>query len=292
MRQSGLKTFWTNTYTKDTPIPILISIQVILFVVIFSFDLLKEVGIIQIPLYELSVNYLSLPLSFQHFLQQPWSLISFPFLYTGIFTLLFDCLWLFWMGNTFLVFLNKRQLLFIYLSAQLLGAICFLAVGTIPAFQQSTQTSFQGATFGLAALATAIATLVPQMEVRMLLLGNIRLKYIALAFVGLSIIFNALTNSAAAIAILAMAIWGFIFIKQLQEGRDFSKILRARAKKSKLKVVYQNHHAKPTVTNRGSKHVPNQAEVDEILDKISVGGYESLTSREKEVLFKASESEL
>lgn len=292
MKQSGLKTFWNSTYTRDTPIPILISIQVILFVVIFSFDLLKEVGIIQIPLYELSVSYLSLPLSLSLFLQQPWALISFPFLYTGVFSLLFDCLWLFWMGNTFLVFLNKRQLLFVYLSAQLLGAFCFLALGTLPVFQQGLQTSFQGSTFGLVALATAIATLVPQMEVRMLLLGNIRLKYIALAFVGLSIIFNALTNTAAALAITLMATWGFIFIKQLQQGRDFSKILQARAKKSKLKVIHNDQQAQPARPNRSGKQAPNQAEVDEILDKISVGGYESLTSREKEVLFKASEREL
>ena len=292
MKQSGLKTFWNNTYNRDTPIPILISIQVILFVVIFSFDLLYEVGAIQVPLFDLSVNALSLPTSFAHFLQQPWSLISFSFLYTSVFSLLFDCLWLFWMGNTFLVFLHKRQLLFLYLSAQFLGACCFLALGTLPIFQQGLQTSFQGSTFGLAALATAIATLVPQMEVRMLLLGNIRLKYIALAFVGLAIIFNALTNVAAAVAIALMAVWGFIFIKQLQQGRDFSKILQAKAKKSKLRVVHHGQQTNPTKTNRSGKLTPNQAEVDEILDKISIGGYESLTSREKEVLFKASEREL
>jgi hypothetical protein len=35
---------------------------------------------------------------------------------------------------------------------------------------------------------------------------------------------------------------------------------------------------------------PKQAEIDAILDKISQSGYDSLSAKEKEILFKASQS--
>ncbi|SMG40218.1 rhomboid family intramembrane serine protease [Sphingobacterium psychroaquaticum] len=291
MKQSSLKTFWQNTYKGASPIPVIITIQVLLFVLIHIFDLLREVGLTQTPYYDYSVSFLSLPLSFDKFLTQPWSLLTFPFLYTGIFQLLFDCLWLFWIGNTFLVFLNKRQMLYLYFSAIMVGAVTFLLLGGIPALQRSVQQSFHTSTFGIVALVAATTMLVPKMEVRLFLFGNVQLRYIAFFYIALSIIFYALVNKAGAIAVLVTAAWGALYLNQLQAGRDFSQLFQRKQKRSKLRVV---HHNKQTNTARGNRHpsdMPNQVEIDEILDKISIGGYESLTSHEKEVLFKASKSE-
>ncbi|QBQ42811.1 rhomboid family intramembrane serine protease [Sphingobacterium psychroaquaticum] len=291
MKQSSLKTFWQNTYKGASPIPVIITIQVLLFVLIHIFDLLREVGLTQTPYYDYSVSFLSLPLSFDKFLTQPWSLVTFPFLYTGIFQLLFDCLWLFWIGNTFLVFLNKRQMLYLYFSAIMVGAVTFLLLGGIPALQRSVQQSFHTSTFGIVALVAATTMLVPKMEVRLFLFGNVQLRYIAFFYIALSVIFYALVNKAGAIAILVTAAWGALYLNQLQAGRDFSQLFQRKQKRSKLRVV---HHNKQTSTARGNRHpsdMPNQVEIDEILDKISIGGYESLTSHEKEVLFKASKSE-
>lgn len=291
MRQNSLKTFWQNTYNGKSPVPVIISIQVLLFVLIHIFDLLKEVGLLQLPLYDYSLQYLSLPLSFTQFLQQPWSLLTYPFLYTGLFQLLFDCLWLFWIGNTFLVFLNKRQLLFIYVSALVLGALVFMGLGTVPILQQSVQQSFYTASFAIVAMVAATAALVPDMQLRLLIIGDVRLRYVALVFIALTIGYYALINKAGAITLALIAGWGMLFIQQLQQGRDFSLLFKLRPKSSKLKIVHQRTAKQRSRTNAATQDIPNQAQVDEILDKISLGGYESLTSHEKELLFKASKRE-
>lgn len=293
MKESVLKTFWRDTYQSKSPIPFIISVQVILFVLIHIFDLLKEVNVLQVSLYDYAIDYLSLPISFSHFLKQPWSIATYSFLYTGLFQLLFDCLWLYWMGNIFLNFLSRKQFLFLYFSAAFLGACLYLGLGFIPLLQNSVELSFRSATFPLGALVAAIATLVPRYEIRLFLLGTLSLKTIALVYIGIELIFTGLMNKAGGISFLAAAGWGIFFIQSLNKGNDFSAFtLKNLTRKSKMKVVHQNKSA--PITYRSYRHIsdlPNQEEIDEILDKISVGGYESLTSREKEVLFKASKDD-
>ncbi len=54
-----------------------------------------------------------------------------------------------------------------------------------------------------------------------------------------------------------------------------------------MKVVVGNN----IPTNRKHRYdLPNQDEIDAILDKISISGYDSLTNHEKETLFRASNS--
>jgi hypothetical protein len=75
---------------------------------------------------------------------------------------------------------------------------------------------------------------------------------------------------------------------QLQAGNDLSKWFVFQRKK-KLRVV---HPVKKVPTYRSYKgDLPNQEVIDEILDKISQNGYESLSSREKEILFRISREE-
>lgn len=293
MKESALKTFWRDTYQGRSPIPFIISAQIILFVLIHLFDLLKEVNVLQVSLYDYAVDHLSLPLSFDRFLTQPWSIATYPFLYTGLFQLLFDCLWLYWMGNIFLNFLSRKQFLFLYSSSLLLGGLLYIGLGFIPVLQNSVQVSMHTATFGLGALVASVATLAPRYEIRLLLLGSISLKTIALVYICIELIFTGLMNKAGGVTFLAAAFWGMLFIRALKKGHDFSAFKRPR-RKPKMKIVRQEPvktSTQGTTTYRHASDLPNQAEIDEILDKISVGGYESLTSREKEVLFKASKDD-
>lgn len=293
MKESILKTFWRDTYRSKSPIPFIISVQVVVFVLIHLFDLLKEVNLLQTSIYDYAVDYLSIPLSFSQFLRQPWSLLTYPFLYTGLFQLLFDCLWLYWMGNIFLTFLNRRQFLFLYFSATLLGACIYLGLGFMPILQNSVQLSFHTSTFALGALIAAVATLAPRYELRLLLLGTISLKTIAIVYICIELVFTGLMNKAGGVTFLTTALWGMLFIRSLKQGKDFSTFkLKKTRKKPKMKIVRETHTGSATYEGyRHASDLPNQEEIDEILDKISIGGYESLTSREKEVLFKASKDE-
>ncbi|WP_437919145.1 rhomboid family intramembrane serine protease [Sphingobacterium sp. LRF_L2] len=290
MKENVLKAFLRDTYQGRSPIPFIISVQIFIFVLIHIFDLLQEVGAIHIPLETQTINYLSLPTSFSAFLKQPWSILSYSFLYTGLFPLLFDCLWLFWMGNTFLNFLNRRQFLFLYSSSLFIGALVYLSLGFIPVLQNTTPPLFYSAVFALSALVAAVATLVPRSEVRLFLFGNVSLRTIAIIYIALSFIFVSMVNKVAGLSVLFCVIWGIVLIRSLQQGNDFS-LFFTRKRRSKLKVVHKGKMANASYTYRHQSDLPNQEEIDAILDKISVGGYDSLTSQEKEILFKASKGE-
>ncbi len=291
MAQKEFKSFWRDTFSSGSPIPIVIIGQVGLFVLIHIFDLLAETKIITNPLYDNTVQYLSLPLGIDRFMEQPWSLFTYSFVYTGLFRILFDCLWLYWIGNLFLNFLNSRQLWFIYTSSLFLGGGIYLALGQIPLLANSPQTILNTGSMALAGVVAATATLVPHSEVRLLLLGNLKLRTIACVYFGLEIIFYALVNKTAAATYVCIVLWGFLFMRTLQQGKDWSKIMLFKRKpKVKLQVVHQRkEYASYSIST--ASDLPNQEEIDQILDKISLSGYDSLTSREKEILFKASKQD-
>ncbi|TDS10382.1 rhomboid family intramembrane serine protease [Sphingobacterium paludis] len=289
MKESVLKAFWRDTYQSRSPIPFIISVQVLVFVLIHLFELLVDLNVVQFSLEEWISTHLTLPLSPTRFIQQPWTIVTYSFIYKGLFQLLFDCLWLYWIGNTFLNFLTTRQFLFLYSSAVLVGGMLYPLFGLIPAFHTNTPLSFYGASFALGSIVAAIATLVPKSEIRLLLFGNVSFKNLAIVFITLSAILIGMVNKAGAVTFLCTSFWGLFFVRALQQGNDFSLFFQFK-KRSKLKVVHSKG-IRSAHTYRHQSDLPNQEEVDEILDKISISGYDSLTSQEKEVLFKASNDE-
>ena len=70
------------------------------------------------------------------------------------------------------------------------------------------------------------------------------------------------------------------------KSSDFVVALFKPSKKSKMKVKYKSENTSNYDYN--SRKNANQAEIDAILDKISRSGYDSLSKKEKELLFKAS----
>lgn len=286
MNNIGLKDFWRQTYKTGSPVPLVISIQACLFVLIYFLDLLFELKIISHSLLDPLVRELSLPSSFSSFFEQPWSLLTSNFVYVKLWTILFESLWLYWVGQIFFTFLNKRQFLFIYITSWLFGGILYVGFGSL--LPMSSDLQLMGGSLPLAAVLAAIVTLVPKYELRLLLIGNIKLKLIAIISFGLEFLALTLTNRPAAISYFAVILFGMGFTYALKSGMDWSTIFQKKQNKpTKMKVVVGNN----IHTNRKHRYdLPNQAEIDAILDKISVSGYDSLTNPEKETLFRASNS--
>ena len=92
---------------------------------------------------------------------------------------------------------------------------------------------------------------------------------------------------------------GYLYVKQLRNGNELGRFVhtfiafaqRTFAKKTKLKVTKNPNRSTSKSTgsrSSSSRSVASQEEIDKILDKISVSGYESLSKDEKEKLFSAS----
>ena len=223
---------------------------------------------------------LSMPAYYEQFPFKFWTIVSYMFTQRGFFHLLFNMLWLYWLGLIFLDFLNKRQFMFTYLAGGIMGALLYLlAYNLLPVFSESVESSFLlGSSASVMAVVVATATLVPNFTIQLLFLGGVKLKYLALAYFVLDII-GISSEPGGSLAHIGGAILGFVYIQQLNRGTDFSNVFKRRRK---LKVV-QNKNA-----GSAAAELPDQEIIDKILDKISQSGYDSLTKMEKEKLFKAS----
>lgn len=281
MKKSVFSELYYKVFRSGNPLFLLIGINVLIFIVINLF----AAGGYLFSGHTAAADWLTRQLSMPAYLPELpfkfWTIITYMFTQREFFHLLFNMLWLYWMGIIFLDFLNKRQFIFTYLAGGLMGALFYLlAYNLFPVFNEIVQNSFiLGSSASVMAIVAATATLVPDFSIRLLLFGNVRLKYLALAYFVLDIISMGGGNPGGSIAHIGGALLGFIYIKQLQGGRDLSDILK---KRSKLKVV-KNTNSDPV-----SSGSPDQDSIDRILDKISRSGYESLSKTEKEQLFKAS----
>lgn len=246
-------------------------ILMLLSVVSFLFQFTNLSSLIQ--------SYLTLPASFDKLLFKPWSIVTYMFLHSGFFHLLFNMLWLYWLGNLVQEYLGNKHVYRLYFFGGVFGGLLFiLAFNFFPAFNAYKDIAFAlGASAGVLSIVIASATLLPNYEVQLLLLGFVKLKWIAIVVVILDVIGIERGNSGGHIAHLGGAVLGFFYIKHLYGKASIHNLFsKLGFNRKKLKIVHK------------STTPVQQEEIDAVLDKISKSGYDSLTKREKEILFKAS----
>lgn len=234
-------------------------------------------------------------------LYRPWTIITYMFVHQGLWHLLVNMIMLWFSGRIFGDLLNDRRFVAVYFLGGIAGFLLyFLAYNIFPVFSGSSSTII-GASASVIAVLVAVATYVPEMEVRLILFGNVKLKYIAIFFVALDILFLDGGNTGGRLAHLGGAIFGFTYARSLQKGSDWSNgfykvinFFRDLVKPQPKMKVASSRKGKKTNYARSASRPSNrdnsaeQKRIDEILDKISQSGYDSLTKEEKEFLFNAS----
>ena len=241
------------------------------------------------------LNKLYLPAENSRLISQPWTFITYMFLHSGFMHLLFNMLWLHFGGKIFLQYLHPKQLLSTYILGGISGGLLFIiAYNYIPSLQGYLYgAQALGASASVLAIIVAIATYTPNYSVQLPFIGFVKLKHIAIFTVALDIISIPKGNTGGHIAHIGGAIFGYIYIKQLQKGNDFStgfsnfleRLVNTFKNKSKLKTV---HKRAKTDYEFNSGKSAQQKEIDKVLEKISKSGYESLSKEEKATLFSAS----
>jgi membrane associated rhomboid family serine protease len=248
--------------------------------------------------YEAILDWVMIPASPGVWLSRPWTIITYFFLHEGFFHILFNMLFLYWFGIIVQQFIGDRKVVNLYILGGLAGGVLYIALYNLISYYQDKvdSSAMLGASAGVYAVVLGAATLVPDYQMHLLLIGPVRIKWIALFYVLISLSGIVGANAGGNIAHLGGAIVGFFFIKSLQSGSDWGKPLDAVLlgikqffiKKPKVKVSYRAT-AKPTTEQSKKTGDPSQAEIDAILDKISQKGYESLSKEEKQKLFSASQ---
>jgi membrane associated rhomboid family serine protease len=243
-----------------------------------------------------ALDLFSVPASFNALLLRPWTLITYMFTHKDIWHILFNMLWLYWFGRIFLEYLDERKLVAVYLLGGISGAMVYiLSFNIFPAFTGVVADSVAiGASASVMAIVIAIASYVPDYTIQLFLFGRIKIKYMALAIFILTSIMDFSVNSGGKLAHIGGAFFGYFYIINLRHGHDigkgFNRIIDFFATifkpRKKLKVTYKKV---ATEYDYNKIRVEHQKRINNILDKISKGGYESLTKEEKEALFKESQ---
>jgi membrane associated rhomboid family serine protease len=291
-----MSTLWKEIQYKllqsGNKISLLIGINVIVYLVINILAVVEQLfsGFGNSLILAFTNEYLLLPASLPKLLVRFWTPLTYMFMHAGIFHILFNMLWLYWMGQIFEEYLGNKRTIGLYIFGGLAGGFLFVACyNLIPAFTSinaAATATIVGASASVMAIIIATATLLPNYTISMILLGPVKLKWIALFYIVIDFLGIAGGNAGGEIAHLGGALMGFIYIKQLQRGHDWiGAISNLFSSKPKLTVVSNSRPQKK------SSGVPRQDEIDRILDKISGSGYDSLTRQEKETLFRASNNE-
>jgi membrane associated rhomboid family serine protease len=245
---------------------------------------------------EKALNIMAVPSSLQALMLRPWTLLTYMFLHKDIWHILFNMLWLYWFGGIFLEYLDQKKLVAVYIMGGISGAIAYiLSFNIFPAFTGIVSESVAiGASASVMAVVIAIAAYVPDYSVQLLLLGRVKIKYMALAIFVLTSVMDFSVNSGGKLAHIGGAFFGYFYTLNLRQGRDFgiglNKVIdffvTIFKPRKKLKV---SHKKTANEYEYNRIKVEHQAHINTILDKISKGGYDSLTKEEKETLFKESQ---
>jgi len=234
------------------------------------------------------LEWFSLPASFSDFTLKPWTLITYGFLHVGFIHILFNLIALFYIGNLFLEYFTTKQLLTFYVFGTAFGGLIYLiSYNYFPAFSRDIDKSLLlGASAGISAIFVGIASYMPNYQLKIRFIGFVKLWYLAAIWVVFDLIQIPVSNAGGHLAHLGGALFGYLYVSQASNKKTtlWSQILSLFIiKKKPLKTAYKS--GKKTVKSKES-NLPNQKEINTILDKISKSGYDTLTKTEKEFLFK------
>lgn len=283
-----MSTLWQNIQYKilrsGSRINLLIGINVFVFLIVNITSVIERLVFRSDLITYYSNEYLLLPSYLPKLLIRFWTPITYMFMHAGIFHILFNMLWLYWMGQIFEEYLGNKRTIGLYILGGLAGALFFVAAYNVfPFFAGAVVGStVVGASASVMAVIVATATLLPDYSISLMFIGPVKLKWIAIFYILIDFLSIAGPNAGGEFSHLGGALFGFIYIKQLQRGHDWIGAINGIFKSgSKLKVASKN-------SERNSNSKPRQEEIDRILDKISQTGYGSLNKQEKEILFRAS----
>ena len=272
----------------------LILVNVVVFVLVFvPVSVLHLMKMDQVSL--LIMEQLELPGDFLQLLFKPWTLITHLFVHRGLMHILFNMLTLFFTYQLFNRYFEDKRFINVYFVSGLAGALMFLiSVNIFPLFSDGAHHyTAVGASAAVMGVLNAICAYRPDDEVILFGVFKLKLRWMAVLFVLLDLISISSGNEGGHLAHLGGALFGFIWALNMKKGTDLAAffnyvqdLFKKKPKRNKnIKVVHKRSQS-DAEWNMDKK--ARQQRVDEILDKISRSGYDSLSKAEKALLFELS----
>ncbi|MCM1369938.1 MAG: rhomboid family intramembrane serine protease [Candidatus Amulumruptor caecigallinarius] len=212
-------------------------------------------------------SFLALPGNPESLIRRFWTPFTYMFTQTSPLHLLFNMLWLLWFGRMIFDVRPDRWIALTYLGGGLAGAVCYIFASLLPGWGS---VALLGSSSAVLAVMTAAAALMPSRRLMLFLFGEVKLKWLALAAVALCMFGG---SSFAAVAAHAGGV-AFGLCRGLVSKRGR---LNLRANKPKIKV-------RKTLNVMKAARQNDTQRLDELLDKIRISGFDSLSEKEKNEL--------
>lgn len=240
-------------------------------------------------------HFLDLNSAFPAFIHAPWGLVTSIFTHEQFGHLLFNMLFLYFSGRFFEQYFSRKKLWLTYLFGGIAGGILeILANNLFPALQ-GTNVVILGASGSIMAIFTALAFYQPNLQVSLFGIFPIRIYFLALFFLFKDLINIGTNDQIAHFAHLGGAIFGLLSIQNLHSSKNILNKIDAFSSRftsifTREKKVKSTRSRVKTDEEFNSEKRQKQVKMDQILDKISKSGYDSLTKAEKEFLFHQSKN--
>jgi len=247
------------------------------------------------------VHWIALPGDPISLLLKFWTILTYMFVHSGLSHIFWNMLILYWFGRIVGDMIGDKHILPIYIVGGLAGAVAYILsyyflIGRVGTYMV-------GASAAIMALVIIAGRINPEKELRLILIGSVKIKFVILAFILLDLIFIGKDNNTGGhIAHIGGMVMGWFYYNQIGRGYDLEQRINAYfdwlggifngdsspRRKSPLKVKYKSDKIRTMSDYRSGQSGSMQQEVDKILDKINKKGYDSLTDAEKETLYQAS----
>ncbi|MDE6022638.1 MAG: rhomboid family intramembrane serine protease [Muribaculaceae bacterium] len=215
-------------------------------------------------------EWITLPYRFSIYITRPWTLVSYIAIHFEFLHMLFNVLWLYWFGMIMLLTLHDRHLALSFFGGGICGGIIFLIAA---AFGHGAGW-LCGCSASVIAVMTVAAIRLPNHRINLFLIGEVKLKWVAVACCVLTFLGGG-GNQAAHVGGL---IWGIGIGILLRKGIDPTSFGR-RLMNSSYNGDRQRNSDKMVKVLQERRN--DKARLDELLDKIKISGYESLSRKER-----------
>lgn len=220
-------------------------------------------------------SYLCLPGDLAQLPERFWTLGSYMFVHVQLRHILSNALWLWFLGRIFCELLGSRRMVGVYLLGGLTGGIFYLV---LEALLPGPGGVLLGASGSVMAIVVGVATYAP--DYRVYPFGiPMKLKWLALISFLLTTVIDFSDNSGGKAAHVGGAVFGLLWALNYKRGDLFTGMFK---RSSRLKVA----HKRTSDFEFNQQKTVIRKRIDEILDKISRSGYDSLSREEKEFLQK------
>ena len=293
MQKNNILDFLKSQY-KYGGMPVkIIMVNAVVFVALMLLKIVSEL-FLSTAAYSSVGDILAMPGSFGDLLFKPWTIITAEFTHFEFGHFFWNMLMLYFTSKLFIQFFGGTRLLSTYIFVGIFGGLIhILSYLIFPYFANQVPASIVGASGAVAAIVGALVFYKPQLKVKLFFAIEVPFWVLGLLFVAGDLINLTSGDNVAHFVHLGGVAFGMLSVLQADKSTNFMNKLDklflydfSFKKKPKMKVYRNSDAKKMTDEQYNSNKAGKQQQMDAILDKISAHGYERLSKKEKDFLFK------